>query len=107
MVHGLNRSAGVEQDHGIRQGFERGFERVFRPDDLTDIGAPKLGKILGHLVERASQLAKLVSRGDVNPLGEFTCADRIRAPGQVGGPVQPPFGSDAMRPPPRCRAPTA
>ena len=70
---------GVEEHDRIGQRLQGGFERVLGAHDFADVRPPELGQILGHLIERRRQLAKLVARRDLDPLGEPPFADRVRA----------------------------
>ena len=82
-IHRLDLAAGVEQDHRIRQRFQRGFKCVLGSDDFADVRAAKLGQVVRHLVESGCQLAELVMRRDVDALVEVSLADRIGAACQL------------------------
>ena len=95
-IERLDAAGGVQQDDGVRQGFQRRFKRVLGPHDFVDVRPPELGKIFGHLIERGRQLAELITRRYVDAIPEPAFADG------VGATRQPPQRRHRARV--RCQA---
>ncbi len=72
---------GVQDEHRIGEGIQRGFHGMMQPDDLFS-GALAIGVQLGgHFVERVGQFAQFIVRKDGHDQIESALADLARRAG--------------------------